>query len=65
MKNDFIDLLPKREKVMKPADFLNMSAEERANVKGSRFVPPAVGGDDFGRFVVILRHPVYSASDAE
>lgn len=61
MKNDFIDLLPKREKVVRPEEFLTMSAKERSNIQSSRFVPPSLGSRDFGHFVVVLRHPVYQA----
>lgn len=62
---DTIDLLPKRKKVVRPEDYLSMTTEERANVKTSRFIPPTIGGSDFGRFVITLKNPVYCLADGE
>lgn len=64
MKN-IIDLVAKRKKVVRPEDYLNMTTEERGNVKSCVFVPPSVGSPDFGRFVITLKNPTYCLADGE
>lgn len=64
MKN-IIDLLPKRTKVVGPKAFLNMSAEDRSNTQKVTFIPPKMGSENFGHFVVTLKHPIYTLADAE
>lgn len=60
MKTSIFDLLPKKSVVMSPEKYMAMTAAERENVKSSRFVPPSPGDNDFGRFVVMLKNPIYT-----
>ncbi|NCU19596.1 hypothetical protein EOM89_02415 [Candidatus Falkowbacteria bacterium] len=60
-----IDLVPKRTKILPPEDYLGMTPADRANVKSSRFVPPTVGSDDFGMFIITLKNPTYCLADGK
>jgi len=60
-----IDLLPKRTKVVRPEEYLDMSAEERSAAKRIDFVPPELGKKEFGHFIVTLKHPVYCLADGD
>ena len=62
---DAIDLIPKRTLAVRPEKYLKMSAEERSEAKKVTFVPPALGGNDFGHFVLTLKHPIYCLDDGE
>ena len=62
---DIIDLIPKRTKVVRPEEYLAMSTEERLEAKRVTFVPPTIGGNDFGYFVLTLKNPVYCLADGE
>jgi len=64
MKN-IIDLTPRRTKVVRPDEFLDMTPEERSNAKKVTFCPPKLGDKDFGKFVVTLKQPVYSLASAD
>lgn len=62
---DIIDLIPKRTKTLSPKKFLRLTAKERADIKSSRFVPPKLGEEGFGKFVVIVKNPEYCLVDGE
>lgn len=54
---DILDWLPRRVVTVSPEAYLNMSPERRAEVRSVRFVPPKIGGQDFGRFELTLKTP--------
>lgn len=59
MKN-VTDLIPGKRRTLSPEEFLKLNTAEKRNVESCRYVPPTLGSSGFGRFVAVLRHPVYS-----
>ena len=62
-ETESFDFLPRRTVTMSPEEYLNMPPESRADVRDARFVPPRIGGGDFGRFEITLNTPEYFSHD--
>lgn len=58
--DDILDLYPRRTLSLNPEEYLAMSPPQKSNVRTTRFSPPRLGDDDFGRFIVMLKTPEYS-----
>ena len=58
--DDILDLYPRRTVSLNPEEYLTMSPAQKSNVRTTRFNPPRLGDDDFGRFIVMLKTPEYS-----
>ncbi len=61
----FIDLVPQKTKSISPVAYNRLSEKERSNIESCRFIPPKLGSNSFGRFVLTLKRPVYSFEHGE
>lgn len=64
MKN-IIDLIPHKKKRVSPAGFLRLTPKEKRNIQATQFVPPAIGSESFGEFVITWKTPVYAVEHGE
>lgn len=66
MKNPFqtIDVTPVKEEVISSEEFVRMSINSPHLIARSRFVPPAIGKRDFGRFEVRYTVPMFRHKEA-
>ena len=55
---------PVRREVVSPADFLRISKDKPYLIAHSRFIAPALGQRDFGRFEVQYTVPVLKVVEA-
>ncbi len=54
-----INLVPSYKRNINPQTFLNLSNEEKRDIRFTKFVPPALGESGFGHFVITLKKPTY------
>ena len=47
--------------VISAKSFLSLSDKEKRNIKSCEFIPPAIGDNNFGKFVITMKYPVYTA----
>ena len=55
-----IDLRPRDKMILSPKEYVAISAKDRRNIRSTHFVPPEIGANNFGYFVVKLKSPIYS-----
>ena len=48
-------LVPVRQEIMNPAQYLEAVKTDRSNIEQVRFIPPTLGDGSFGKFVVTYR----------
>jgi hypothetical protein len=48
----FIDLLPVRREMISVGEYLRLMTENPALIEQAEFMPPRIGGNDFGAFFV-------------
>ena len=55
--------LPRRQAALTPAEFLNLTPEQRAAIKQTRIAPPKLGQPGFGQIEVTYKMPRYFCRD--
>lgn len=53
------DLFPEEEDFISPSEYLNLTEEEKAEIKDIQIIPPALGSRGFGMFRIIRKSPSY------
>jgi hypothetical protein len=55
-----IDMIITKERMISPKFFLSLSDKEKRNIESCEFVPPVIGQNNFGKFVINIKNPVYT-----
>ena len=53
------NLFPVTEKDITAEEFLSLTEEERAKIRYVKIIPPRIGHQDFGKFKVTMKSPMY------
>ncbi len=56
------DMFLEKEEVISPSEYLHLTAEQKAEIKDIRIVPPKIGSGTFGMFRVTRKFPAYRVS---
>ena len=60
-----IDLIPNKIRKISANAFLKLNRQEKQNVESCRFERPVFGSNDFGKFTLTLKTPVFSIHNDE
>lgn len=60
-----IPMYPKKVRILTPKEFLNLTSDQRNNIKVAKIVPPRLGKWDLGKILVEYKSPIYEASEKD